>query len=230
VEPKVYDLDGTEKDWDWVTEVYGAEYKVAEVSPGEQVYRLVEAVEREGAATQIVTVLDENGEPKANVPVARFWPGAPELSPKPASPWKNKAVVGKTNSGGDVGFGMGRGDYITHPGAGVSAVWVADPEIPSDLVDKLGMIAGTNHRHLDFVFQVGTESTGGAPTPGSGTSDDIEQRLSAVESRVEELASTLPTQESLDALQGSLNELSDQLTKIEAALQAVRQALSNIGQ
>lgn len=225
--PKVYNVEGTEKDWAWVTEVYGVVHQEADVDPGGEVYRLVEVIEREGAATQIVTVLDSEGEQLLGVPVARYWPGAPELSPKPASAWKSKAVIGKTNSSGDVGFGMGRGDYITEPGAGVSAVWVADLEIPSDLADKLGMIAGTNHRRLDFIFQLQSEPADDS-TDDPGSLGVLVQRVAAAEARLDELSASLPTEEALTALQGSLSALSAQLDKIETALQTVRQALSDI--
>jgi len=227
MEPKVFDIEGVERDWAWVTQTYGSVYTRAEVSAGQQVYRLVEAIEREGAATEIVTVLDADGNPKAGVPVARFWPGAPEMAQRPASPWKNKGVIGKTNDRGDVGFGMGRGDYISSVGAGVSAVWVADTKIPCDLVDKLGMIAGTNHRRLDIVFQLQTESGETPPPPPSG---DLEQRVAALESRLAEVSANLPTQETIDTLQQSLNAVQTQLTQIENALHTVRQALSNFDQ
>ncbi len=227
MDPKVYNVEGTEKDWAWVTEVYGVVHQEADVDPGGEVYRLVEVIEREGAATQIVNVLDSEGEQLVGVPVARYWPGAPELSPKPASAWKSKAVIGKTNSNGDVGFGMGRGDYITEPGAGVSAVWVADPDIPSDLADKLGMIAGTNHRRLDFMFQLQTEPAED-PTPDSGSPEALVRRVAAAEARLEELTASLPAEEALTDLQGSLGALSTQLDKIETALQTVRQALTDI--
>ncbi len=228
MEPKVFDLEGVEKDWEWVTKVYGSLHVRAEVSPGDKVYRLVEVIEREGASTEIVTVLDEAKDPLIGVSVARYWPGAPELIHKPASPWKGKAVIGKTNDRGDVGFGMGRGDYIKKAGAGASAVWVADKDIPSDLADKLGMIAGTNHRRLDFVFQL-TEEPGGDHSP-TAPAGDLTKRVTNLEANLAQLADNLPAEETIQALQDSLDSLHNQLSKIETALDTVRQALSKISE
>ncbi|HYN89790.1 MAG TPA: carboxypeptidase-like regulatory domain-containing protein, partial [Ardenticatenaceae bacterium] len=171
-EIRVYDLSGQRRDLAWVASVYGAVIERSPADGGSPVWRVVEIHEREGPAVQLVKTLDGDGNPQAGVPVVRHWPGAPPLPSTPASPWRREGVIGETNADGDVGFGLGRGDYITGPGQGVSAVWVAHPTQRSDLADKLGMIAGTNHRRLDFVFRLmGGNPPAPAPTatpaPGS---------------------------------------------------------------
>lgn len=214
-DPIVYDYQGNRRDMQWVRDVYGAELRHAEVQPSEQAYRIIEIREAEGPSVQLVTVRSEAGNRQMGVGVARYWPDAPPLPFEPASAWKPKGVVGYTNENGDVGFGLGRGDYITAPGQGVTAVWVADPAVKSDLADKLGMIAGTNHRRLDFVFQLTVpEAPGDDDSAGAGTS--LTERLAALEARVSTLEALL-NQESgvlirrLSALEEKLRHLRETL-------------------
>jgi hypothetical protein len=54
---------------------------------------------------------------------------------------------------------MGFGDYYFAPGGGASAVWVADEAGPGDLIAGLGMLGGTNHRHLEVYYQLVDVST-----------------------------------------------------------------------
>ena len=58
------------------------------------------------------------------------------------------------------GFALGGGAYLSCCGCGgPHAVWVSEPgamtdtSVPSDLADELGMLGGTNHRHLELIFQ-----------------------------------------------------------------------------
>jgi hypothetical protein len=72
----------------------------------------------------------------------------------PLSRWRERGVFGGTNIEGNIGFGMGHGDYYFPPNVGASAVWVADGAGPADVVSGLGMLGGTNHRHLDIFYQL----------------------------------------------------------------------------
>ena len=166
--PKVYDRQGQERNWDWVLAQYGpVTLERAPTSGGvTQVYRIVQLREKEGSATQLVNVRDPSGRPLDGITVVRHWPGAPTLPnwPPPASRWRDRGVYGPTNANGDIGFGMGQGDYYFPPNSGASAVWVAHQNGPSDCIGGLGMLGGTQHRHLDVYFQLQNVS---GPTPPS---------------------------------------------------------------
>jgi hypothetical protein len=157
-EIRIYDEEGEEKDWDWLAATFGkVRVQGAELSEGvSAAYRIVKLQERTGPAVQVVNVADRHGEPLAGVTVVRHWPDAPGLPgwPAPASVWLSRGVFGKTNENGDIGFGMGQGDFYFLPTEGASSVWVADESGPSDLIRGLGMIGGSNHRHLDVSFRL----------------------------------------------------------------------------
>jgi len=152
---QVTDLDGQARDYAWVQSFYGSEIQRADPGPNGQVFRIVKIIERKGPAVNVIQVLNPDGSPMDQQTVARYWPGAPQqLEVAMASRWREQGISGLTNGDGEMGFALGRGDYITAPGQGVSAMWVAHPSIPSDFANKLGMIAGTEHQRLDFVFQL----------------------------------------------------------------------------
>jgi len=151
---QVTKLDGSAGDYGWVQSYYGSEIQRAQPGPGGQVFRIVKIIERKGPAVVVIQVLDQNGAPMDHQATIRYWPGADELTIPSTSKWYNRGNLGYTNGDGEMGFALGRGDYITAPGQGVTALWVAHPSIPSDLANKLGMIAGTEHQRLDFVFQL----------------------------------------------------------------------------
>ena len=169
--PKILDRQGHEQDWNWLVANYGAiNLQRAEISEGERLaFRITKLQESEGPAVQVVRVTVDGGEPLEGVSVVRHWPDAPDLPvwPPPSSRWRDRGVHGKTNVEGDIGFGMGRGDYYFAPSGGASAVWVADAAGPSDFLSGLGMLGGTNHRHLDVTFQLegAAEPTPPPPPP-----------------------------------------------------------------
>jgi hypothetical protein len=127
-----------------------------------------------GPASLIARVVDEADQPLVNYAVVRYWPGAPTLpdfSNTTAKQWTTKGVVGKTNVNGDVGFGMGQGDYYgpDKGETGASKLYVADFEGPGDLLHNLGMLAATEHCHIDATFKrlpKDEEPPPPPPTPG----------------------------------------------------------------
>jgi len=157
---RIYDKNGVERDAAWLQQQFGA----VDVVPGDGPWRCVELREQEGPATIVVTVKDRNGKGVNRALVARWWPDSklPGLPSELAS-WHEQGVYGETNVNGDIGFGMGGGDYYWPPSGGASEVWM---DYDSDLVRGLGMIGGTNHRHLNVVFQdVGDEPPPVPPPP-----------------------------------------------------------------
>lgn len=168
--PKVFDQQGEEQDWSWLVENFGAiAIERAEVTEGvTQVYRAVKLQDAEGPAVQVVNVVDQDGIPIGDLRVVRHWPDAPPLPawPPPTSRWQDQGVFGATNEEGNIGYGMGHGDYYFAPDGGASAVWVASEAGPSDLIHGLGMLGGTNHRHLDVYYQLeNVEETPPPPPP-----------------------------------------------------------------
>jgi hypothetical protein len=154
--PRIFDQQGQEQDWDWLVAHFGAvDLKRAEATQG-YAYRIVKLQDAEGPAIQVVNVRSQDGHPIEGVRVVRYWPDAPSLPvwAPPTSMWRSQGVYGETNANGDIGYGMGHSEYYDPPNAGASAVWVAGPSGPSDLISGLGMLANTNHRHLDIHFQL----------------------------------------------------------------------------
>jgi hypothetical protein len=171
---RVFDLDGKERDEEYAKTKYGVDWRRANVAQGQKVYRLIELWEKSGHHSLITQVLDENGQPLANTPVTFYWSGAPQ-PPDPPTPvyphdWFSRFIWGLTNVNGDVGPGMGTGAYHGPGEGGPHAVWIHDPAIPSDICEKLGMMAGTFHDHFDQKFRLMTvgEDNGAPPPPSSG--------------------------------------------------------------
>jgi hypothetical protein len=156
--PQVLDRHGQTREWEWlVAGLGGLSVERAETPAGvTRVYRLVSLQEVEGPAALLVHVLGEDGQPLEGVRVARSWADAPPLPawPSPVSRWRERGVHGPTDGNGNVAFGLGVADYYALPDGGPAAVWVADQAGPSDLLTGLGMLHGTNHRHVDLCWQL----------------------------------------------------------------------------
>lgn len=154
LKPEVYDKHDQLQTWDWLVENHGAiSFQRADPADG-QVYRLVELRESEGPAVLVASVRNPDGAGLEGIDVARYWPDALPLPdrPAPASRWHQRGVYGPTNANGDIGYGLGSGDYYYPPHAGASAIWVFDASAPSDVASGLGMLGGTNHLHLNPTF------------------------------------------------------------------------------
>ncbi len=203
---KVFDLDYTERDFEYAKSKYGVAFRRAEVAPGQKVYRLVELWEKTGNTSLITQVFDEGDSPMANVDVAFYWPGAPDPPDPPTEvyshDWYGNFVHGSTNVNGDVGPGMGPGAYHAEGEGGPHAVWVRDPNIPSDICEKLGMLAGTFHDHLDQKFKLMTE-----PEPEH------------------EEPPVTPPSEDLAALVQEVQSLKERVANLEAKLKALKELL-----
>jgi hypothetical protein len=155
-EPRVFDMHNNEKDMAWVRQTYGSDFARATpemLAGATHVCRLIEFREREGPSNIDTFTMGEDDQPLANITVAFYWPDAP--TPSRPEEWKPKKYYQRTDIRGKVGFALGPGAYIRDPAVGgPHAIWVSEPTMPSDLADKLGMLAGTNHRHLEPVFQL----------------------------------------------------------------------------
>jgi len=202
VEPmdvRVYDYTGAEHDWEWLLAEFGPlDLRLAE---GGQVFRLVECREQYGPANINVNLDDLDGTPLADsdqsgIVVAWYWPDAPPLPdlPPATSVWEPNAVYGPTNSEGVIGFAMSEDAYYYWPDrdeAGPHGVWVLAPEHPSDGLFGLGMIAGTDHRHINLRFQLVTIDEPEPPEPEPPDDDlaEVLERLERIEAQVDKIAS-----------------------------------------
>ena len=180
--PVLLDSSGTVRDLGWFVDRFGAAvaWTCAEPHPdADHVFRLVELREQCGPAVLIVRVLSGDGAPLAGLAVVRGWPGAPALPEydPPASRYTipeqpgeiARGVVGWTSGSGDVGFGLGPGDYYDPAtGSGVSWAYIADYDGPSDLIQGLGMLSGTEHCTLYPTFERIPKDEIEPPTPTPG--------------------------------------------------------------
>jgi len=158
--PQVFDLSGEQRDWDWLQERYG-NVQFLNAGPGEK-FRLVRVDETEGPATLKVRVINSDGVPQVNQPVANHWPD-PELEDLRhrglKTLWRDRAVYQHIELSGFTGFGLGTGSYIHNlQEGGPHVVWVLSPSLPSDGMSGIGMLGGTIHKGpLFLTFQVGED-------------------------------------------------------------------------
>ena len=103
------------------------------------------------APNAIGVSVTQDGRPVIGKRVAWYWPDAPI---DPTAGWLGRADTADTRTGdrGTVDLCMGRGAYYTPPAGGPHAVWIHGADENSDMIQGLGMLAGTNHTHLDISF------------------------------------------------------------------------------
>ncbi len=142
----IYDLDGTERDWDWLAATFGA--VTLERGAGTASVNVLRAVE--GPVAMVIRVLDSVGDPVEDVPVVFYWPDAPELQPSQQACGLNRGIIDNTDGNGYADFILGSGAYYFPPNGGPHTVWVAAEG--TDCLGGLGMLGGTNHKHLDSVW------------------------------------------------------------------------------
>jgi hypothetical protein len=162
----------TPSDMTWVGSEYGSEVQRADSAWADEhgaVYRLAALVERVGPSNIDAFVVDQAGAPLPGIPVAFYYDSLE--TPSRPDEWYPVKLEAVTDAQGRAGFALGSGAYLPACGAGgPHAVWVSEPGEPpdttvaSDLADRLGMLGGTNHRHLDLLFQ--RVDAGQAPAAG----------------------------------------------------------------
>lgn len=176
-EIEIRDEQGTLRDWPWLVANFGEVviHPAIEDQPGWRVVRLQAQV---GPAAIIVKVEDQDGNPVAGLPVGWYWPDAdpdPNCGPLNGQPLGMipnicDLPVGLTNGEGIIGHPMGGGAWYhpTDPGwpdTGPHCTWVYGAQTNSDLVAWLGMIALTDHRHINITYRW---SPAGPPPPPPG--------------------------------------------------------------
>jgi hypothetical protein len=197
---KIYDFDhgpgdAETVDWQWILDTFGdVQVRAIEdkegltLQDGDVVYKLVYLDARLGDANIIINVRDEDGNPVQGETVMFGWPDAPAHGyPGKPSNWTGIGVPGDTNENGDIGPGLGTGAYYSpaHGERGPHFIWVWD--LPSDYVDGLGMLAGTNHAHLNLGYQAVEWGNGPGPEPPvPPIPDDIAAFIKEVKDTVEQ--------------------------------------------
>lgn len=166
-ELKVSDGAGTH-DAAWLKTNYGTEFVPA--SPQAKRLALAEVRITEGPAAAVVEVYDGAGKPLQDVAVAFAWPDAPhDLTGDAAKAFKTRyagrADVQWTDGNGQTGFGLGLGAYITDLRVGgPHSLWLLHHEYESDVLARVGMLAGTDHRGpLRLVFRLAEASEATKP-------------------------------------------------------------------
>jgi hypothetical protein len=149
---RVYDYDGVEQDWDWLTATFGNVW----IEPGDGSACLIELRAKRDDSTLNVRVEDSGGNPVDGIPVVFYWPGADPLPPELVGCY-DRGVYDYTgqkieSDPGTVGFGMGGGAFYCPPEGGPHTVWVGVDG--SDCVHGLGMLCRTNHYHVNPTFML----------------------------------------------------------------------------
>jgi hypothetical protein len=152
--PLTIDVDGDLRDWDWVQEAYGTAYR-----RGTNDLRLIEVHESEGPATLDVWVVDGSGLPVQGVAFYHYHPDAPAIE---GEEWYAQGELEITGSDGRLRFSVPPGSAPCNPGTCQGAIW---PKGKGDVLEKLGLLAGTRNRHLNGVWQLVDEGTPVPPEP-----------------------------------------------------------------
>jgi hypothetical protein len=153
---RVFDLDGSEKDLNWMAQQYdGAAVLQADTTGATEVWRLAAIYVIEGPPLLKAEVRSKANLPVGNQPVVMTYPRlndpniSLELLTTYATRWADRGVVHRTNAEGLFGFGLGTtyGPFYH--------TWVLS-SAPSDCLTRTGMKGGTEHRgplHPVWVLQ-----------------------------------------------------------------------------
>jgi hypothetical protein len=182
----VIDVDSDTRDWTWVQNAYGASYR-----RGATNLRLIEVHEYEGPATLDVWVMDGDGLPVEGIPFYYYHSTAPTID---GDEWYGRGILETTGPDGRISFPAAGNPC--DGGACPGAIW---PQGKGDVLDGLGLLAGTNNRHLNGVWQLFAEeppplepSPPSSPPSPPPPPDDNWQLLLEKLSRIEKLIRRLP--------------------------------------
>jgi hypothetical protein len=137
---KVIDKSGVQRDWAWAVAKYGEGLQIS-TFPGDG-YRLVQLTEVDGIMAMTCTVLNEAGGAVVGQQVAYMWPDGEALE--------------ITNGSGMAEHTMGAGEGYAPDSAAGPISWQVRGA-PSERLSGLGWLWGTNHEHLQSIFQWTTE-------------------------------------------------------------------------
>jgi hypothetical protein len=167
ITPALHDVDGQARTWVWLLDTFGdVDYLPAEAEPGQEVYRIVRLSAGLTGTLLTALVLQPDGRPQAGACVVRHWPDAPPLRPPEPSACATpmdlaahrlpleRGVAALTGPDGLVAFSTGPEEVYAPPNAGISTLYVRDPDVPSDLMGGLGVLrAGAVRMCLHVTWQ-----------------------------------------------------------------------------
>ncbi len=190
---KVYDLRGQERDWAWLRDKYGRIELLDAGDPPK--FALVRIDETKGPAVIKVRVIDQNGAPIARQPVINHWPD-PKLPDLTAGGfrtlWHDRGLPQHTNPEGFTDFALGPGSFIRDKEAGgPHTIWIGSPSYPSDGVEGVGMLGGTNHMGPMSLTYVLITDPIVKPSPPPGSQTEILEELRAIRAVLEQLSGHL---------------------------------------
>jgi hypothetical protein len=161
VTPLVFDVNGTQRDWAWLTGKYGRlEHRRGAGYPRFELARIEETI---GPASLKVKLIDDKGAPIGALVAltypdldnpANFLPTFQGNPPK--SPWATRGTLQFTDGNtGLTGFGLGGDSWIKDLAAGGPYhVWAYHTAIASDCLSWIGWLGGTDHAGpCSLVFQ-----------------------------------------------------------------------------
>lgn len=198
---KVYDWQGNERDLAYLKDRYG-DFIIQPAAEGQgPAYKISVLRERVNTLSSVVVCLmDEAEAPLEGVPVAWYWPDAPQdgnagpLGGVPPQMSPNRCIHGLTKAEGSVAFAMGQGAFYwpDQGQIGPHAVWVYGAATRSDLILGLGMVAGTNHDHIDVEFvRLEDGEPPEPPEPGECPTEEILAELVKIEEAVDAIRQLL---------------------------------------
>ena len=157
--PQVFDVNSYTRDWSWVQHAYGANYR-----RGSGRLRLSRVQESEGPSSLDVQVVDGGGLPVEGVQFYYLHSGAPPIAEGAddslPDEWHERGVLGTTDADGRLSFPPS--GVPCEPGACLEAVW---PAGRGDLLENVGILAGTRNRHLNGVWCLVGEDAPPLPVP-----------------------------------------------------------------
>jgi hypothetical protein len=119
--------------------------------------RLIEVHEYEGPATLDVWVVDGEGLPVGGAEFYYYHPDAPAVA---GDEWCSQGVLKATGPDGRLSFTVDSAPCASEDCHG--AIW---PKGKGDILDKLGLLAGSRNRHLNGMWQLVAEGTPALPEP-----------------------------------------------------------------
>jgi len=197
--PRIYDVNGTERDWVWLTAKYGRlEHRRGAGFPRFELARIEETI---GPASLKVKLEAKDGSPIGALVALTYpdlgtpWDQLPLITgDPPKSPWSKRAVLQFTDgSTGLTGFGLGGDSWIKDKAAGGPYhVWPYHTAFYADCLSWIGWLGGTDHAGpCSLVFQLTMSGGTIDPEPEPEPTGDLVASVNALTVQVKRLADYL---------------------------------------